>query len=653
MKNDLNISKLAIICVLCTAMTGAYGASSVRSLGGSNTYTSASNAAAANSASGSSTSSVRGGSVRVTPNSGVSGTSTTINSGSSTTTSGRVATTPRLSIGQYLGGATSVSGGSSLRPQTPSGGSSSGGSSNPDISAELRNDIDQLQRDVIDLRTENENISDQLLDKQDTLIPGQDGYVIIDDNTNEIFVDVEALQESLEGVIGQDGREIELGSNDTDLLWRYVGDGDNWNVLISKAEITGPQGPQGEPGAAADLTNYSTTEEMNFAIANAISAVANTYLTKEEAEATYTTTDYVERGLQGRESTGNKVKAITAENQNSAVAFPTVGAITQWTNEQLQNLSTDGLPVNPDNILDNSISGSKLENGAVTTDKIADEAITEGKLSPELSAEISGKEDKSNKTDTIDGSSTSEQYPSASAVYTALGTKADASAIETINQNVTQVTEQVTQLGDVINNEETGLASQIEDAMLAAGGAQLTAEDAQKAAEAAQDTADSAVAGLAGKQDALGYTAENAANKTTKITSDNQSSPTAYPSVGAIVEWTNQEITKLSDTGLPVNPDNILDNSISGSKLENGAVTTDKIADGAVTTEKLGEDVVTTIDGKADASDVYTKTETNEKIVTLAVPQPDEDCKAESGLCVLSVGTDGQFKWVNVTEPAQ
>ena len=596
MKNDLNISKLAIICVLCTAMTGAYGASSVRSLGGSNTYTSASNAAAANSASGSSTSSVRGGSVRVTPNSGVSGTSTTINSGSSTTTSGRVATTPRLSIGQYLGGATSVSGGSSLRPQTPSGGSSSGGSSNPDISAELRNDIDQLQRDVIDLRTENENISDQLLDKQDTLIPGQDGYVIIDDNTNEIFVDVEALQESLEGVIGQDGREIELGSNDTDLLWRYVGDGDNWNVLISKAEITGPQGPQGEPGAAADLTNYSTTEEMNFAIANAISAVANTYLTKEEAEATYTTTDYVERGLQGRESTGNKVKAITAENQNSAVAFPTVGAITQWTNEQLQNLSTDGLPVNPDNILDNSISGSKLENGAVTTDKIADEAITEGKLSPELSAEISGKEDKSNKTDTIDGSSTSEQYPSASAVYTALGTKADASAIETINQNVTQVTEQVTQLGDVINNEETGLASQIEDAMLAAGGAQLTAEDAQKAAEAAQDTADSAVAGLAGKQDALGYTAENAANKTTKITSDNQSSPTAYPSVGAITQWTNEQLQNLSTDGLPVNPDNILDNTIAGSKLEDGAVTTDKIADGAVTEEKLSSDVQQVLD---------------------------------------------------------
>ena len=42
-----------------------------------------------------------------------------------------------------------------------------------------------------------------------------------------------------------------------------------------------------------------------------------------------------------------------------------------------------------------------------------------------------------------------------------------------------------------------------------------------------------------------------------------------------------------------------------------------------------------------------------EKIVELAVPQPEGECMADSGLCVLSVGTDGQFKWVNVTEPAQ
>ena len=193
MKNDLKISTLTIICVLCTAVSGAYGASSVRSFGGSGTYASASDAAAANT---SSATSVRGGSVRVNPGSGVSGSSTTIEAG--TTTNGRVATTPRLSIGHYLGGGTSISGGSSLRPQTPgsSGGSSSGGDGglDPDVAAGLRQQVDQLQRDVEDLRNADDNINDQLLDKQDALIPGDDGYIIIDDATNEIFVDVDALQ---------------------------------------------------------------------------------------------------------------------------------------------------------------------------------------------------------------------------------------------------------------------------------------------------------------------------------------------------------------------------------------------------------------------------------------------------------------------------
>ena len=254
MKKDLNISRIAIVCVLCTAaVSGAYAASSVRSLGGSGTYTSASSAASAGSSGA--TTAVRGGSLRVTPSSGQSGSSTTISAG--TTTSGRVATSPRLSIGQYLGGATSVSGGgSSLRPGTGSGSSGGGSSSGGDVSggdlAGLRDQIDQLGRDVEDLRTADDNINDALLGKQDALYPTADGFIIIDDSTNEIFVDVDALEQELEMVAGEDGREVELGSDDTDLLWRYVGDND-WNILISKAEITGPQGEKGEPGEAANL----------------------------------------------------------------------------------------------------------------------------------------------------------------------------------------------------------------------------------------------------------------------------------------------------------------------------------------------------------------------------------------------------------------
>ena len=282
MKKDLKISRLAIICVLCTAVSGAYGASSVRNLGGSGTYTSVSSAASAGT---DGASSVRGGSLRVTPSAGQSGSSTTINTG--TTTTGRVATSPRLSIGHYLGGATSVSGGSSLRPQTPgssSGGSSSGGDISDSDLAGLRDQIDQLGRDVEDLRTADDNINDALSDKQDTLYPGEDGFIIIDDNTNEIFVDVDALEQELEMVAGQDGREVELGSDDTDLLWRYVGDPE-WNILISKAEITGPQGEKGEPGEAANLDAYSTTEQMNQAIGNAIAALADVYATKADVDA--------------------------------------------------------------------------------------------------------------------------------------------------------------------------------------------------------------------------------------------------------------------------------------------------------------------------------------------------------------------------------
>ena len=479
--------------------------------------------------------------------------------------------------------------------------------------------------------------------------------------------------------------------------------------------------------------------------------------------------------LATKEDKDNKATTIGADNQSSSTAYPSVGAIVEWTNKKITELSDTGLPVNPDNINDNSIAGSKLENGAVTTDKIADEAITEDKLSQDLSTTIAGKEDKNNKTQTIDASSTSEQYPSAAAVHTALQGKADTSALENyvtttdikeINQNITNVTEQVTQLGDTINNEETGLGAQVDKAVADATAAKeavdgLTETVSQKADAAdlakkedkdnkiqeitAESTADqypSAVAvrtalgakadasavesitenitnitqqveqitdpetGLAadveqlqtdiadkasaesvatlegtvtsqggrltiaeGEIDALQTASathatttalteglalkENVANKVTTIGADNQSSPTVYPSVGAIVEWTNKKITELSDTGLPVNPDNINDNSIAGSKLENGAVTTDKIADKAVTQEKLSDDLVSEISGKANVSDVYTKLDTHEKIVELAVPQPEGECMAESGLCVLSVGTDGQFKWVNVTEPAQ
>ena len=659
MKNDLKISTLTIICVLCTAVSGAYGASSVRSFGGSGTYASASDAAAANTSSTTSATSVRGGSVRVNPGSGVSGSSTTIDAG--TTTNGRVATTPRLSIGHYLGGGTSISGGSSLRPQTPgssSGGSSSGGDGglDPDVAAGLRQQVDQLQRDVEDLRNADDNINDQLLDKQDALIPGDDGYIIIDDATNEIFVDVDALQGALETVAGKDGREVELGSNDTHLLWRYVGES-GWHDLIAIADITGPQGPQGEkgekgdPGDAANLDAYSTTEQMNQAIGNAIAALADVYATKAEL-ANYATSDDLSRGLAakanaadvytkaevynktevddkvadivagdmdgalankadktyvdtqlatkadktelanyattesvtaldsemdevnatateaalgaaqalsgltGKEDTSNKTQTLT----NSATQYPSGAAVTTALEQkadksELENyVTSDELAGKADQSALDNLTGrvsaneagiSKLNttmgSGELTTsDKTVLGAINELKSKTdgmatdgnfeemnskitEMEGKLDGKQDVANMAQTVTDDET--KYPSSAAVYGELETKANASDLanyattETVNQiteNVTNVTQTVTQLGDTINNAETGLAAKVDDAVAAA--------------TEAKEAADAATSAVAGKQDALGFTPENVANKSSTVVDDESK----YPSSAAV-----------------------------------------------------------------------------------------------------------------------
>ena len=433
MKHNLGISTVAIVCVLCTAVSGAYGASSVRSLGGSGTYTSASNAAAAADSNGSA-SSIRGGSVRVNPTSGVSGTSTTIEAG--TTTSGRVATTPRLSIGHYLGGATSVSGGSSLRPTTPSGGTSGGGATGGGVSGDdfagLQGRVDQLERDYNDLQGVTDGLTDQIATKQDVLVPGNDGYIIIDNN--EIFVDVEPLRDALNIAAGQDGREIELGDDDTNLLWRYVGDS-NWNILIPKAEITGPQGERGEkgePGDAANLDAYSTTEQMNQAIGNAIAALADVYATKAEL-AEYAKADALERGLAAKANAADvytkaevynktevddKVADIVAGDMDGALAnkadktYVDTQLATKADKTELANYA----PAESVTALDSEVDSV---NATATEAALGAAQALSG---------LTGKEDTSNKTQTLTNSAT--DYPSTAAVTTALEQKADKSELE-------------------------------------------------------------------------------------------------------------------------------------------------------------------------------------------------------------------------------
>lgn len=437
------------------------------------------------------------------------------------------------------------------------------------------------------------------------------------------------------------------------------------------------------------------------------------------------------------EVSSNKAAAINEGNQTSPTAYPSVGAIVQWTNKKIADLSDTGLPVNPGNIEDGTISGSKLENGAVSTDKIADDAVTSDKIADDAVgsgqiadgavgtddiadgavtsdkldgtlagqiADISGKQDiamgvgHENHIVTTDASGNITSAATigqdkVTGLTTALAGKADASALEEIEQNVTNVTEQyetinetVTNLGDTINNEESGLTQQITNITQQIGNAESglvkDITDAKNAADAAADAAGAAqdavdalettVDGKANKATTLagygitdaytktetdglldakadksalaGYATtgaltsglggkEDTSNKTKIINDGNKSSETLFPTIGAITTWTDQQIQQLSTEGIPVNPDNIGSNAITTDKIANGAVTTEKLADDSVTEDKLSNDVVASIDAK--------------------LPAPDADCVADSNLCVLTVTPSGDLAWVAVTQPAE
>lgn len=267
------------------------------------------------------------------------------------------------------------------------------------------------------------------------------------------------------------------------------------------------------------------------------------------------------------------------------------------------------------------------------------------------------------------------------AIKTALDAKADASTVEEV-KSTADTAKSVAEAANAtatanksaIENEQTGLAATkkiADDAADAAAAADTKASSAQAAAAAAQATANAA----ATKEEVTSSLAlkEDTSNKTGSITAENQSSASLFPTIGAVTAWTNKKIADLNDTGLPVNPNNIVDGTIAGAKLSDGAVITEKIADGAVTEGKLSTELATKVNnaqtseqvsaaiakeiqGKADKSTTLegygiTDAMTEDEIKGYAVPKPSTVCTAESGRCVLSVDTAGLPYWMDVTKP--
>lgn len=204
MKLGLKTSLFSILTVaFAMGGTTAWAASSVRALGGSGTYDSASSAAGAKTTGGTKSTdakgTVRAGSMRV----GTAGTRTSSTRGASTT--------PRLSIGKYLGGATSVSGGSSVRP----GQSGSGDSGAVDgklqervealetfvgyseTGASIKVDVEALQADINDITGKM------------TVVEYKDGVLSILSDKGEVLTtanlataaDIDGLQAAIDAIV--------------------------------------------------------------------------------------------------------------------------------------------------------------------------------------------------------------------------------------------------------------------------------------------------------------------------------------------------------------------------------------------------------------------------------------------------------------------
>lgn len=422
MKNELKISTVSIVCVLCASVvSGANAASSVRSLGGAGTYSSAASA----SQSGTSTGVARAGSVRVAPTTGKTTSVKPANSPS--TSAGRVAASPRLSLGKYLGGHTAISGGSSNRPGGGTGGGSTGGGTiDPGLAAELNNRVNVLEDTVSDLKDLPET-------KQDKLTAGN--YITIDES-GEVFLDVDALGADTTASVANGKLMLSIAGGDpielvqlSDLL-----SADDMNAAIDDAlEAKGFVTQTALDDVVSDVTENATaisglTANVSNKADKQIGATKDTiavigdngqYVGSDKKLADFATTaqlDELKDTIPTDESFAQVQENITNVQQNITNLQQTTNNFDQRMttlqttvennmkelNDELAGVSTNVTNVSNKianitneagqvvNIAPNSITSVELKDGSVINTKLADGSVTDAKLHSDVSKQLVG-----------------------------------------------------------------------------------------------------------------------------------------------------------------------------------------------------------------------------------------------------------------------
>lgn len=427
MKYDFKISQLAVVCALCaSAVCPAFGAASVRSLGGAGAYSGTASAAAAKPASG--TNAARAGSMRVTAAQSKPVATTGGNSTSDVSTS-------RLSIGKYLGGGTSVSGGSSIKNQTTGSvvgamkpGSAASESELKDLTARVEN-LEVRSGDIYD----KSDVDSALGDKQDKLVAG-DKYVVVDGG--DIYLDLDNLTQDLKGTAGDDGREVAIETDKAGIKWQYAGDGDNWTYLASWDELKGEKGDKGvvDPdelnaavasavaGAgfltASDLAPYATTADLEerVAAANAIAAAAQSAADAANAALeNYATNDRIDDIVAGNiDLTGYAKTADVASKDAFSILAATVDT----------KANAADVPTNVSQLVNDS--GFLTEHQSLAEYAKANDVYTKGQVDTKVAEVIAG-----------DMTEALNSYAQTTYVNTELAKKADTTAIPTKTSELT------------------------------------------------------------------------------------------------------------------------------------------------------------------------------------------------------------------------
>ena len=558
--HTLRISTISVLCVLCTVVTNAWAAGSVRALGGSGTYNGT--AAATTATAGRTGTATRAGSLRVSPS-----TTRTVSAGTRTNSDGTTTPTERLSVGKYLGSATSVS---------TTNVTNTAAANAADIQT-INNNITEIIQSADALADRVDGLEDT---KQDKLTAGD--YVTIDSD-GEVSLDMGALEEYLNTNLDVPNKVKVAYDESTDVLkWSEDG-GTTWTTLFSIAEITGDYVSEAQLDSKIEaLAKYATKSEVS----TAVTGINETLATKADASSVYTKAE-VDAALAGVAS-GEQMTELLAGKQPISTADYTMGtAAGDWA----------ALTTTQQNAL----------NSGVTAATVAAVATNAGDIAT-LQTTVAGKQDVIGDLETIRSNATAgkgaadalgEGFDSTHTVAAALDTKADANSVPS-DTSFTAATGRITALETTVGDASSGLVHDV---------AALD-ESKQDVISDLATIRSGAAAGASAVQPT-----DLADVATTGLYADLTGTPT-IPTVPTNVSAFENDVPYATSsdltTGLAAKQDNLTTAQLAAV---NSGVTEATVAQVATNTGNIATNadaiggLATMVGTKADASSVYTKTE--------------------------------------------